>query len=54
MKQGEVKTPWCNGLACPTSNQGDVGSSPAQGKNQFFGWVCSKVKMHGKVFVSVT
>ena len=28
----------------PTSNQGDVGSSPAQGKNQFFGWVCWKVK----------
>ena len=33
----------CSGqcsVACPTSNQGDVGLSLAQGKNQFFGWVC--------------
>ena len=30
---------------CPERR--DVGSSPAQGKNQFFGWVYRKVKMHG-------
>ena len=41
MKVGDFEA---NDLACPTSNQGDVGSSPAQGKYQVFRMGVSKGK----------